>query len=93
MRSRSVAIWGVASLGLLLAFYAFSFGPVGWLAEKFHLSRSSIPGRALMLIYYPHFLLAAHQEWYFQYIAWWADHPATHDNYLQFKQHFSAEPN
>jgi hypothetical protein len=88
MRKRSVAIWGGAAFGVLAMLYVFSFGPVVWTAEKLNLSNNRGAGMALMMFYYPHFLVAAHQEWYFQYISWWADKEASHEAFIEFRKNF-----
>jgi hypothetical protein len=62
------------------------------MAEKLQLSESRGVGKTLMLFYYPHFLTAAHQEWYYHYISWWVGKTPTHGDYLEFRSNFVHDP-
>lgn len=64
-----------AVLGLILLVYAVGFGPVIFLlvtAER----HGVVPGwlqQQLVTFFHPHLWLMYHQEWYFNYIAWFIE--------------------
>ncbi len=76
-------------MGALVLFYALSFAPVAWMADKFNISNNGVVGKGLIMFYYPHFIGAAHNEWYFRYVSWWLGRTPSHEEYLRFQKDFA----
>ena len=60
-----------AWLGVVVALYVISFGPVAFILGAFQVKDSSTTGNVVIVIWAPHFLAGQQFEGYKRYTIWW----------------------
>lgn len=82
--------WGVAIASVVLV-YALSAGPViyGTVAFQKRFSGTSFIGIPVLVLYFPHLMVARHAEWYYRYLDWCAvSAGAPGQSYESYKRNF-----